>query len=290
MEADFVYESQILFGLIPIQMPVTLKLKDVSVYGQVGETVLKYGLPEFNTPDFHFSIGHTSIKLHKNRKILEFFLNQLLGILNTVTTFATEWFAEGLVQLYLDHTVENLTNYYNYPFDWWHMGRPSKFYLDLRQTMQPEWGRNYLNLYFLGDLTYEASRKHFPFPPKADPIEFNSRKSAAQIVLSEHVLESFMHGLDQAGMLMLDSEMPEMKAILNLREGERLTTTAMQTDFPIFYEKYGHRAMKLDCYSDGDTQITISEKDGISATFPMNISFLVGLSEDVETENFLEAF
>jgi hypothetical protein len=94
------------------------------------------------------------VSLKKSYKVVEYFSNEMLRILNVVALAATKWFGKGLVQLAVDHAAENLTSFYMLPFTWKHNDMETAFTLDVRQTFQPEWDTDMVSLFFLGDLTY----------------------------------------------------------------------------------------------------------------------------------------
>lgn len=152
LDAHFTFRTSKILGLFEVKRKVDLKIRDVEVYGEVGENLMRYGLPQYKVPKLHFSIGKT--KISTSNKLAQYFGNEMLHILNSIASKVTEWFGEATTKIYVERFMDHITNYYEYPFKWWHQGRPSEFELDLRQTFPPLWGSDFINFYFLGDLNY----------------------------------------------------------------------------------------------------------------------------------------
>lgn len=195
------------FMFVKVKTPGILTIRDVKMKGMLSETVTKKGYPQFIAPEFDFDIGHTKIEMTDDPEI-EFFANELLHIFNAISSQATRWFGAGLVDQLIDHTAKQITNNYNYPIMLDHYGNDHWFGVDLRQTREPKWGKDYINLYFLGDLNYGFQRDthHLPKKRKGTQYDFIEHKDAAQVIITEHTFNSMLRAMDLGKMFEITSE------------------------------------------------------------------------------------
>jgi hypothetical protein len=67
-----------------------------------------------------------------HQKIAAFFINEGIRVFNVLFSQATKWFGMGYLDLLITHTCRELSNDYNYPFYYKHLGKNIPFGLDLR--------------------------------------------------------------------------------------------------------------------------------------------------------------
>jgi hypothetical protein len=58
--------------------------------------------------------------------------NEFLRIFNVLASQATKWFGMALVDRLVDNVISDLTNEYNFPLTYYHLGVPLPFAVDLR--------------------------------------------------------------------------------------------------------------------------------------------------------------
>jgi hypothetical protein len=203
-------------GFIGVHSSITILIKDMELKAKIGAKVSRKGYPNYYAPKFSFALGHSSISLSKHPMEADIF-NEYLRIFNVLASQATKWFGMDTVDLAITHTMNQLTNYYNFPMPYYAAdGTMVPFGLDLRMTRNPLVGRDYMNLYFLGDMNYNFVRNQHQLPKKQIPHAFNHSKNSMQMIFSNHSVETFFTALDQAGLMSLTSNDPLFKEIMGM--------------------------------------------------------------------------
>ena len=182
----------------------------------------------------------------------------------------------GVVDLAVDHTMKQLTSNYNYPLYYFHLGEPIPFGLDIRQTKNPIIGDDYMNLYFLGDLNYNFKRNVHRLPEKNLDHAFLRKKDSAQIMISEHMLETIFTAMRQSGLTNVDSNSHAVREILQLPESSEFTTYTVAEYFPEFKNTFGNTNMKVTIEASGDAVVELKEDpSGDDSHFDITAPFLM---------------
>jgi hypothetical protein len=114
------------------------------------------------------------------------------------------------------------------------------------------------------------------------------------VILTEHCLGSFLHALDQAGMLQLSTRDKSFRDILGLQGDEVLTTTDVASYFPEFQNTYDIANMEIDIYTIGDSRIEMmadpeEDESHMTGTFPTEWTFKVDVGKN-DKPIWVEAF
>jgi hypothetical protein len=123
--------------VIGIHSPIVAQIKGMEMKARIGAKISRKGYPHFYTPDFSFDIGHSSISMRDHQLEAHVF-NEFARIFNVLASQATKWFGMDVVDMAIDHSMNQLTNYYNFPMTYYSPdGTAVPFGLDLRQTKNP---------------------------------------------------------------------------------------------------------------------------------------------------------
>lgn len=104
-------------------------------------------------------------------------------------------------------------------------------------------------------------------------------------MISEHFVQTYLEALKESGLTEMTEETDMVRKVLQLKEGEQLTTYSVGEFFPEFKNTYGNRNMKISIAEAGYSEVTFEEiptdnKGNFRIRMPVELTFKVALDDN----------
>jgi hypothetical protein len=140
------------------------------------------------------------------------------------------------------------------------------FYLDFRQTQQPNQGEGFLDIFFVGEILEGLEKSKCTEHPIEDSgIHFLNEDTMSQLVVSESAVTCFANQLADTPLMQLDLNEDRWNQMFGV-DDFKFDTSSLATMLPIFKDKLG---------SDVPLKLKVSFKD---------IEILLGREVDVRVD------
>ena len=146
--------------IIPLDGDITLELKDFDFNINTDVKLDVKGNFDFLVYDVGVHFGDSFFYFHHDNWFLDFFIHQMVYIILIIIQNSVYFVGDYLFTYMLGPVIDAVSNHYRYDFT---MVSPlrgqktiDKFQFDYRNTYDPYIGKDWINLYFVGELYYKG--------------------------------------------------------------------------------------------------------------------------------------